>query len=100
MHLDIPHKFTITEARSRTKNAIEQAKTQAADKLKITEERWEENTLHFDVTAEGQRLHGTLEVMENTFSVNVKLPLRYRLFEKQIEKAAKEQIAKMLAGGA
>jgi len=99
MHLDIPHKFTKTEARSRLVAALNEAKAQAADKVKIEEERWEENMLHFAVVAEGQRITGTLEVQDNQYAVDAKLPLMLRLFEGRIERAAKEQVQQMLRGG-
>lgn len=97
MHIAIPHKFTKTEAVSRVKNALEMAKPQAAEKVKITEERWEGSTLHFDMLAEGNRIHGTFAVQDDQFVLDAKLPLMWRLFEGRIEKELGEQIKQAMA---
>ncbi len=96
MHLDIPHKLPTYEAKARIVETLSEARAKAAGKLTITEERWENNILHFDITAEGQRITGTLEIQEKAFALEAKLPFMLRLFEGQIEKAAKEQVANML----
>lgn len=96
MHVQIPHKFSTTEAVSRVKNAIADAKSKMGDKGKIDEERWEGNTLHFAVSGQGQHVSGTLEVKDKEFILDAKLPLMLRLFEGKIEQAIKEQAAQML----
>ena len=95
MHLEIPHKFTKTEATSRIKNALADAKQKVADKVKIHEERWEGDTLHFDFTAQGQRISGTLATEDNRYVLDAKLPLMLRMFEGRIEREASEYVKKM-----
>ena len=98
MHLDIPHQLGRVEATTRIKRALIEARAKAGDKVKIDEERWEGDILHFDITAESQHIMGTLEVKDREFSLDAKLPFMLRLFEGQIEKAAKEQVQQMLGG--
>lgn len=97
MHIDIPHKFkTKEEAAARVKAALNDARPQLASKATIEKEEWEENTLTFAATVQGQAISGTLVVRESVFDINAKLPLMMRMFEGRIEKAIKEQTSKML----
>jgi hypothetical protein len=96
MHLAIPHKFTKTEAMSRVKNALSEVRAQTAGKMTVAEERWEGSTLHFDVTAEGQRITGTFAIEDSQFVLNAKLPLMMRLFEGRIERELAQQIKKAM----
>jgi hypothetical protein len=96
MHLNIPHKFTKTEALSRVKNALEYARPQIAGKAQVHEERWDGSTLHFDITADGHRISGTFAVEDAQFVLDAKLPLMMRLFEGRIEKELAEQIKKAM----
>ena len=96
MYVQIPHKFSTPEAVSRVKNAITEAKQKLGDQGKIEEERWEENTLHFAVSGQGQHVSGTLEVKDGEFILDAKLPFMMRLFEGKIERAIKEQAQSLL----
>lgn len=92
MHLQIPHKTSQQDALVRVKKGLEEHRAQLLANAEIHEERWDGNTLHFDVTAQGQRISGTLEVAEKDFAINAKLPLMLRLFESRIEKQIMEQM--------
>src|ERR1700743_1386009 len=96
MHFVIPHKFTKTEAVSRIKNMLAEAKPQLAGKATIDKEEWNGNTLAFAFTAEGQKIAGQCEVQDNQFVVDAKLPFMLRLFEGRIQKAIEEQTREML----
>jgi len=97
MHIDIPHKFkTKEEAVARVKTALNDARPQLEGKASIEKEEWEENTLAFAATIQGQSISGTLVVRDSVFDINAKLPLMLRMFEGRIEKALKEQTSKML----
>ena len=96
MHLQIPHQFSQGEATQRIKQALDEARPKLGDKAKIEEERWEGNILHFAFTAEGQHITGQLDVQDNAFVVDAKLPFMLRLFEGQIEKAVQQQASQML----
>lgn len=96
MQVQLAHKFSKQEAISRVKAAVEQGRKQAADQVEIHDEHWDGDTFHFDVTAQGQRISGTVEVKDTEFDIYAKLPLMLRMFEGKIEKAIKEQAAQML----
>lgn len=96
MQVKIPHNFSRAQATLRVKRALEEARPKMAGQAELHEERWEENVLHFDVTAQGQRISGTLTVEDSTFDLYAKLPLMLRMFEGQIEQMIQEQAQKML----
>lgn len=98
MELKFPHKFSKFEAMQRVKQMLEGARIQPEFKEKITieEERWENSTLHFAFTAQGQHIEGTLEVKEKEFDIYAKLPLMMRLFEGKIKRAIEEQAKQVL----
>lgn len=86
MHVVIKHNFKKDAARERVKQALVQARTQAAGQIEGVEERWEGDTLHFAFNLQGKKIDGTLEVREGDFELNAKLPLMWRMFEGKIEK--------------
>lgn len=94
MHFEVPHKFTQAEAVSRVKNALEQGKAnpQIKDQLVIEKEEWEGNKLTFAFTAQKQHITGMVDVQENQFVVDAKLPFMLRMFEGRIEKMISEQV--------
>lgn len=95
MHLQIPHKTSQSDALTRVKKGLEEHRAQITANAEIHEERWDGNTLHFDVTAQGQRVSGTLEVTDKDFIIDAKLPLMLRFFEGRIEKQIMEQVQQL-----
>jgi hypothetical protein len=95
MHLQIPHKTSQSAALTRVKQSLEEVRSKMGDQAEIHEERWDGNTLHFDATAQGQRVSGTLEVAEKDFIIDAKLPLMLRLFEGRIEKEIYQRISQL-----
>ncbi|MBI4087866.1 polyhydroxyalkanoic acid system family protein [Candidatus Kaiserbacteria bacterium] len=95
MHIQIPFKGSKSEAVARMKRALEEARPKMGDQATIHEERWEGDTLRFDVTAQGARISGTLAVGDSEMVVDAKLPLMMRLFEGKIERELGEQIKRM-----
>lgn len=96
MQVQVPHRFTKEQAVSRLKQGVAEAKLKGGDQITIHEERWEDDTFHFDITGQGQRISGSVGVGENYFDIYAKLPLMLRMFEGRIEAAIKEQAAQML----
>ena len=95
MHIDVPHKFSKFEASQRVKKALEDARPQMKGQVDIHEERWENDTLHFDATAQGQRVRGTLKIEDKKFVIDAKLPLMLRLFEGRIERELAAKIKEL-----
>ena len=99
MQVQIPHKLSKDAAVAQVKAALNDARPKMEGQATINEERWEDNVLHFDVTAQGQRISGTLTVNDGTFDLDAKLPLMLRMFEGRIKKAIEEQTAQALKQG-
>ncbi len=91
MHVQIPHQFSQKNALERVKGALADSRKQIADHATIEEERWQGDTLYFDVKVQGHRISGTFAVMPTEFVLDAKLPLLWRMFEGKIEKAIAEQ---------
>lgn len=96
MQVTLPHKFTKEAAVARVKSALEEARPKLVGQATLHEERWNGDTLHFDVEAQGQRIAGTLTVEEHAFNLQAKLPLMLRMFEGKIEKMILEQTKQAL----
>jgi hypothetical protein len=92
MHLEIPHKSTQAAAVARVKQSLEEMRSKILENATIAEEKWDGNTLTFDVTAQGQRVTGTLLVAEKDFIIDAKLPMMLRLFEGRIEQEISNRI--------
>lgn len=96
MQIQIPHKFTQAQAVEQVKRALDEGRAKAAGQATIHEERWDDNVLTFDVTAQGQRISGTVTVNDTNYDIYAKLPIMLRMFEGKIEAAIKEQVSGML----
>lgn len=92
MHIKIPHKLRKYEAVARVQKALNAARSHMGKDVQMNEEKWTDNVLHFDLTAQGKRVTGTLTVEDSNFTLDAKLPLMWRLFEGRIEKEIAEQI--------
>ena len=93
MHLNIKHTFTQAEAVARVKAALTQAAAQIEKNAQDITQEWEGNTLNFAFSAAGARVTGALQVLENEFVLDAKLPLLWRMFEGRIQKAIEAQMA-------
>ncbi|HVV15033.1 MAG TPA: polyhydroxyalkanoic acid system family protein [Candidatus Paceibacterota bacterium] len=96
MHIVIPHKTTQSKAVEKVKDGIEQGRSKIAGQAKITEERWEGNTLHFGVELQGKPISGKLEVTDADYVLDAKLPLMWRIFEGRIESEIASQVKKLM----
>jgi len=96
MHVIIKHNFKKEEAINRVKKALTEARSQAAGHIEGAEERWEGDTLNFAFTLQGKKITGTLDVRDQEFELNAKLPLLWRMFEGRLEKMIQEQAGQFL----
>ena len=95
MHFKIPHKTSKFKAITKVKQALNDARPQMKGHAEITEERWENDTLHFGADLQGKSITGTLVVTDTDFVIDAKLPLMWRLFEGRIEKMIAEQVKQL-----
>jgi hypothetical protein len=95
MKFQIPHKTTKIEAMTRIKKMLAENQQKIAEHAVIEKTLWNDNVLDFAFTAQGTHISGTVTVTDTEFDVYAKLPLMYRLFEGQIEKMIKAEVAKL-----
>ncbi|HVU75514.1 MAG TPA: polyhydroxyalkanoic acid system family protein [Candidatus Paceibacterota bacterium] len=95
MHIALPHKGTKDAAKQQVQTMLAEGRSKFGDQVQLHEDRWEDDTLHFDLTAQGQRISGTLRVEDSQFVLDAKLPLMLRLFEGRIEREVAEQVKKL-----
>jgi Putative polyhydroxyalkanoic acid system protein (PHA_gran_rgn) len=70
----IPHRLGKAEALARIKGGLSRAEHEFAWALRFDEQRWEDDTLHFRVSAMGQHASGSIAVGEESVRVEVMLP--------------------------
>lgn len=92
MHFAVPHKTNKIAALTKVKKALQEGRSQLADMASIEEERWDGDTLHFAATLQGKNITGTLQVTDQEYVIDAKLPLLWRMFEGRIEKMISEQV--------
>jgi hypothetical protein len=95
MHLQIPHKTNKQDAIARVKHGLDEMRPKMAGQAEIHEERWDGDTLYFDVTAQSQRISGTLAVTDTDFVIDAKLPLMLKLFEGRIEREIMDRVSQL-----
>jgi hypothetical protein len=92
MHIALPHKLSKDRALARIKTALIQHHKEIEQNAKINEESWEGDTLKFAVEVQGKNISGTLNVTDTEYVLDAKLPLLWRMFEGQIQKAVEAQV--------
>jgi hypothetical protein len=92
MHLEIAHKFTQEQAKQRVIQGLNEARPKLEGQAVLEKEEWHDNTLDFGVLVQGQRITGSLEVEDQKFILDAKLPFLWRMFEGKIQQAIEEQI--------
>lgn len=95
MHFKFPHKTNKIEAITRIKKLLVEQQAKIAENATVDKAEWNDNVLTFAFTAQGTHITGTVTVTDTDFDIYAKLPLMYRLFEGQIEKAIAAEAAKL-----
>jgi hypothetical protein len=93
--VDIPHQLGLEGARTRIAGGI----GKLADMFPgggTVEHRWEGDTLHFTVSAMGQRVASRLEVLADKVHAEVDLPPFLMLFADKIREKLKREAPKLL----
>ena len=97
MHVVIKHPLSRAEAINRVKKALVEARVRAQGHVNDLEDRWEGDALHFSFNLQGKKIDGSLEVRDQEFELNAKLPLLWRMFEGKIEKMIEEQAKQFIS---
>jgi hypothetical protein len=69
----VPHRLGKAEATRRVKASIDEARTREAAKLKVVEEKWDDNGVRFRVALLGLPCTGTIEIGEDRAKAEVNL---------------------------
>ncbi len=72
--VSIPHRLGKEEAVRRLKSGLGSARTNYGHIFNVQEEAWTDNHLQFRVSAVGQTVSGTLDVLEEQVNLVVHLP--------------------------
>lgn len=86
MKTSFKHTLGKAGAIERVTQALAGAQGQLAEQGASITQEWQGDTLAFTLDAKGQKLSGTLVVNDDSFDLEVKLPLALRLFEGKISK--------------
>ena len=70
----VGHHFGKAEAVRRLQDGFSRTKGQLGHMFAIDQERWEGDTLRFQMRALGQSASGTIEVLEDALRIEVSLP--------------------------
>lgn len=97
MQFQIPFTGSQSEGVQRIKQLLTEQSAKIKENTTEFNEKWDDNVLTFDFTAQGKLISGTLTVQENIFEVYAKLPLAMRLFEGTIEKMIQVEVKKLVA---
>lgn len=92
----IPHRLGKQEALHRIKSGLGRAEGEFAWALRFDEQRWEGDTLHFRISAVGQRAVGSIAVGEENVRVEVMLPWLLARFAAAAQRVIGQKGALML----
>ena len=95
--INIPHRLTQAEVRSRIEKGIANAQRDHAGKFSRLEHAWKENHLDFDVGILGQTVSGALDVNPSDVVVHITLPWMLAAFADKIRPQIQAQGDKLLA---
>ena len=94
--INIPHRLTQDEARTRLQNGIAELKTKHAAQLANVQETWDGNRMTFSLKAAGQNVSGRLEVLADAVRLDVDLPWLVAVFAEKFRPRVEEEGRKLL----
>ena len=94
--VSVPHRLGREEAVRRLKAGFERSGNQFAGVLNISEQAWSGHRLTFSASALGQRVAGTVDVLEETVRIEVTLPWLLAKIAKQLTPAIRRESVLML----
>jgi hypothetical protein len=95
--VSVPHSLGTEEAVRRINASIEAAKAKHGDKLGNFDGQWTDATYRCSFSAMGVKVQGTVAVEPAAVNVRADVPLMAMMFKGMIEKAVRDEFAKLLA---
>jgi hypothetical protein len=96
MSINVPHRLTQAEVRSRIERGITDAHRDHAGKFSKLEHSWKENHLDFAVGILGQSVTGAVDVNPSDVVVHINLPWMLAAFADKIRPQIRAQADKLL----
>ncbi len=94
--LRIPHALGAEEAKRRIASGIDAAKSQYGRYVTVSELAWDASRLHFQLSALGQSVAGSVDVEPDYVELRAQLPLVIRLLAKRFLPVVQDTGQKLL----
>src|SRR4051794_37747866 len=94
--VNIPHRLTQDEARTRLQNGIADLRTQHAGKIANVQDTWTGNHMDLKLGAMGQTTTGRIDVEQHSVCVEVDLPWLLAMLADRIKPQIEQEGRKML----
>lgn len=91
MRINVPHHTTREEAKRKIEQKLQTLLSQYGSYASDIDQRWEGDTLMFNVKARGMSGSGSVEVTDSEVIIDGKLPLMARPFEPRIKSAIEKE---------
>jgi hypothetical protein len=95
--VNVPHKLSQAEVRSRIVKGIADAQSQFGAKVAKVEHTWAENHLDFKVAVMGQTVSGDLDINPQDVAIRITLPWMLAAFADKIRPQIQQQGQKLLS---
>lgn len=96
INADVSHSLGKDEAIERLKSFGENIREKYKDQVSDLEDSWAGDTLNFSFKSFGFKVSGTIEVGEDSVTLNGKLPIAAMVFKGKIQQEFVEQLNKIL----
>ena len=96
MSISIPHRLTRVEAKRRLTDGIGRLQSQFAGQMGAVEHGWTGDRLTFKVSAMGQSVPGSLDVLDDGVKIEIELPWFLAAIADKVRKQVETHAGKML----
>lgn len=97
MKITVQHRLAVAEARRRVETIIQNELKRFGPALSEFNQRWEDDTLHFDFKAAGMKGSGEVEVTALNATIDMRLPLLALPMEPKIREMLRTEAERALA---
>lgn len=96
LFVSIPHRLGRDEAKRRLQSGLANARTHFGHLFTVQEETWNNNNLAFRLTALGQVMSGTIDVLDDSVNLQVTLPWLLAAIAEKIQPLIRKEGTLML----
>jgi hypothetical protein len=95
--LEVPHKLSADEAKSRLERFIETLQAKFGEKVSDLHQAWSGNTLTFAFKTFGFKIAGAIDSLDNKLDVSGDIPFAAMMFKGKIETEIREQLGRLMS---